>query len=87
MNRWFGGIQVPVWIIYPFTEDGLLDLLDKPGLLEVVGDRVSRHVEQEEVLLLSGENSLLNQVLSQPLPHVLQLVSVQRLLNYISHNI
>ena len=33
------------------------------------------HVEQQEVLLLGGEHALLSEVLSQTLPHILQLVA------------
>lgn len=61
-------------IIDPFTEDGLLNLLHQPRLLEVVGDGVGRHVKEKKVLLLGGENPFLDKVLGQPLPNVLQLV-------------
>ena len=44
------------------------------GLDASVGDRVGGHVEQEEVLLLRGQDALLRQVLGQALAHVLQLV-------------
>jgi len=64
----------PVRIIDPFTEDGLLNLLHQPRLLEVVGDGVGRHVKEKKVLLLGGENPFLDKVLGQPLPNVLQLV-------------
>ena len=33
------------------------------------------HVEQQEVLLLGGEDALLSEVLSQTLPHILQLIA------------
>ena len=67
--------SIPVGIVDPFTEDGILNLLDEFVFLNVVCDGVRGHVEQEEVLLLRREDALLNQVLGQPLPHVLELVS------------
>ena len=49
--------------------------LDELVLDGSVRDRVRGHVEEQEVLLLGGEDALLGQVLGQPLPHVLQLVA------------
>ena len=64
-------------VVDPLCEHGLLDLLDEAVLLDAVGDWVGRHVEEQEVLLLRGEDALLHQVLGQPLTHVLQLVPSQ----------
>ena len=41
----------------------------------VVRKRMCRHVEQQEVLFLCSQNSFLDQVLGQSLPHVLKLIS------------
>ena len=52
-----------------------MHLLDELVLDRSVGDWVRGHVEEQKVLLLGGEDALLREVLGQPLPHVLQLVT------------
>ncbi len=42
--------------------------------LNVVCDGVGGHIEEEKVLLLCGEHSLLHQILRQALPNILQLI-------------
>lgn len=39
-----------------------------------VGERVSGHVEKQEILFLGGEDAFLNQVFGQSFPDIPQLV-------------
>ena len=70
-----GTILTPTTSVIHQTLPCLADLFDEPELGLRVGDRVGGHVEQQEVLLLGGEDALLHQVLGQPLAHVAQLVA------------
>jgi len=62
-------------VVHPPGQHRVLHLLDQTRFHDVIRQRVRRHVEKEEVLLLCGEDTLLNKVLGQPLADVLQLVA------------
>lgn len=63
-----------VGVVDPPVEEALLKPFHQPLLLRGVGDRVGGHVEEEEVLLLGGQDALLHQVLGNPLADVTELV-------------
>ena len=50
----------PVRVVHPLGQHALLHLLDQLRLLHVVRHRVGGHVEQQEVLLLCCQDTLLN---------------------------
>lgn len=64
-----------VGVVDPLGQHGVLDFLHQFGLGGGVCERVGGHVEEQEVLLLGGEDTLLNEVLGKALAHVAELVA------------
>jgi len=60
-----------VWVIDPLGQHGILHFLDQPALDAAICHRVGGHVEEQKVLLLCSQHTLLRQVLGQPLTHIL----------------
>ena len=63
-------------VVRPAREHRVLDAPHQPllRLRAAVDERVRRHVEEEEVLLLRRADALLDERLCEPLAHVAQLV-------------
>lgn len=55
---------------YPFGEHGVLHALDQFILDVLIDEGMGRHVEEQEVLLLRGQNAFLDESLGQALTNV-----------------
>lgn len=61
-------------VVHPPLQDAVLKFFHESLFLRRVGDRMSSHVEQEEILLLSGQDALLNEVFCDPFSDISQLI-------------
>ena len=51
------------WIVRPTRQHTVLHFLDQFHLVNVVVQRMCRHIEQEKVLLLSAADAFINEIL------------------------